>query len=87
MRSKAGMARQGKLKHHDGSEVNAMTAKTSVKASLPSLHDKPYPSLGLCVPQAISKETLYFTFAIVIMNVTFYYSAMLAPRVRGERFA
>ena len=34
-----------------------MAAKTSVKASLPSLHDKPYPSLGLCVPQAILEET------------------------------
>ena len=34
-----------------------MAAKTSVKASLPSLHDKPYSSLGLCVPQAILEET------------------------------
>ena len=33
MRSEAGMARQGKLKRHDGSEVNARAAKTSVKAS------------------------------------------------------
>ena len=57
VRSEVGMARKGKLKSHDGSEVNAMAAKTSVKASLPSLHDKSYPSLGLCVPQAILEET------------------------------
>ena len=50
MRSEAGMARQGKLKRHDGSEANAMAAKTSVKASLPSLHDKRYPSLTLRSP-------------------------------------
>ena len=45
--SEAGLARQGKLKCNDGSEdqVNAMAAKTSVKASFPCLHDKPYPSL------------------------------------------
>ena len=48
--------------------------KTSVKASLPSLHYKPYPFLGLCVPQAI----LDSTFVIVITNVTFYYSTTLA---------
>ena len=41
MRSEAGMARQGKWKRHNGSEVNAMAAKMSVQASLPSLHDKP----------------------------------------------
>ena len=57
MRSKAGMARQGKLKRQNDSEVNAMAAKTSVNASLPSLHDKPYPSLGLCVPQLILEKT------------------------------
>ena len=76
-RSKAGMARQGKLKRHDGSEdqENAMAAKTSIKVSLPSLHDKPYPSLGLCVPQAILED---FTFAIAINNITFYYSTTLA---------
>ena len=34
-----------------------MAAKTSVKASLQSLHDKPYPSLGLCDPQAVLEET------------------------------
>ena len=36
VRSEAGLARQEKLKRHDGSEdqVNAMAAKTSVKASL-----------------------------------------------------
>ena len=48
MRSEAGLARQGKLKRHDGSEdqVNAMAAKTSVnKALLSNLHDKSYPSL------------------------------------------
>ena len=57
MRSEAGMARQRKLKRHDGSWVNAMAAKTSVNALLPSLHDKPYLSLGLCVSQAILEET------------------------------
>ena len=35
---------------------DGMAAKTSVNASLPSLHDKPYPSLGLCIPQAILEE-------------------------------
>ena len=32
MRSEAHLARQRKLKHHDGSEVNAMDVKTSVEA-------------------------------------------------------
>ena len=75
--SKVSLASQEKLKCHDGSEdqVNAMAAKTSVMASLPSLHDKPYPYLGLCVHQAILEES---TFAIAIINVTFYYSATLA---------
>ena len=49
-------------------QVNAMAAKTIVKASLPSLHDKLYPSLGLCVPQAISEDS---TFAIAIINYVF----------------
>ena len=70
--SEADLARQG---GHDGSEVNANAAKTSVKASLPSLHEKSYPSLGLCVPQAILED---FTFAITIINITLYYSATLA---------
>ena len=48
--------------------MNAMAAKTIVKASLPSLHDKLYPSLELCVPQAISEDS---TFAIAIINVVF----------------
>ena len=38
-----GMARQGKLKCHYGSEVNAMAAKTSVKASPQSLLRKAVP--------------------------------------------
>ena len=63
---------QGKLKHCDGSEVNAMAEKTSVKASLPSLHDKQYPSLELYIPLAILEES---KFVIAIINVTFYYSA------------
>ena len=51
MRSEADMARQGKLKHHDGSEVNAMAAKTSVKTSLPNLHNKQYiPILDFAFP-------------------------------------
>ena len=41
VRSEADMVRQGELKRHDGSEMNAMAAKTSVNASLPSFHDKP----------------------------------------------
>ena len=53
VRSEAGMAGEGKLKHHDGSEMNAMA---SVNASLSRLHDKCYPSLGLCIPQAILEE-------------------------------
>ena len=32
-------------------EVNAMAAKTSVKASLSSLRNKTYPSLGLVFPK------------------------------------
>ena len=47
------MVRQGKLKRHDGSEINAMAAKKNVQASFPSLHDKPYSSL---VPQVILEE-------------------------------
>ena len=35
-----GMARQGKLKCHHGSEINAMAVTMSVKVLLPSLHDK-----------------------------------------------
>ena len=44
--NKVGLAKQEKLKCHDGSEdqVNAVAVKTSVKVSLPSLHDKPHPS-------------------------------------------
>ena len=70
VRSEAGLARQGKLKRH-GSEgqVNAMAVK-----SLPSLYDKPYPSIGLCVPQAILEDS---TFTIAIINVMFYYSTTL----------
>ena len=79
VRSKVGLARQGKLKRHDGSEVNAMAVKTSVKVSLPSLHDKPYQSLGLCVLQAILEDSI---FAIAIINVTFNYSATLASARR-----
>ena len=50
MRSKAGMVRKGKLKRHSDSEANATAANVSVKASLPSLQGKPYPSLGLRFP-------------------------------------
>ena len=60
MRSKAGMVRKGKLNCHNDSEVNAIAANMSVKASLPSIQDKPYPSLGLCVSQAILEETPVF---------------------------
>ena len=44
MHSKASLGRQGKLKRNAISEdqLNAMVLKTSVKASLPSLHNKPY---------------------------------------------
>ena len=52
-----------------------MAAKTSVKASLPSVHYKLYPFLGLCIPQAILDDS---TFVIAITNVTFYYSTTLA---------
>ena len=76
MRSEADMARQGKLKHHDGSEVNAMAAKTSVKTSLPNLHNKRYiPILDFAFPKRSWRKPLYSTFAIAITNVTFYYSA------------
>ena len=57
MRSEAGMARQGKLKRHDGSEANAMAAKMSVKASLLSLHDKRYPYLTAFVKRSWRKNT------------------------------
>ena len=50
MCSETGMAKQGKLKRYDGSEAKAMAVKTSVTASLQSLHDKRYPSLTLCSP-------------------------------------
>ena len=39
MCSEVGMTRKGKLKCHDGSEVNAMAMKISVNTSLQSLHD------------------------------------------------
>ena len=39
------------------------------------VHNKSYPSLGLCVPQAILEDS---TFAIAIFNVTLYYSTTLA---------
>ena len=55
-----------------------MAAKRSVKASLPSLHDKPYPSLELCVPQAVMEETPVLHICDAVINVTFYYGAMLA---------
>ena len=55
--------------------MNAMAAKTSFMASLPNLHYKPYPFLGLCIPQAILDDS---TFVIAITNVTFYYSTTLA---------
>ena len=77
---RSGFGRQGKLKRPDVSEVNAMAAKTSVKASLPNLHDK-----RLCIPQAILEDS---TFVIAIINVTFYYSATQAcKRTRLEREA
>ena len=44
MRSKACKARQGKLKCYYDSEVTAMAENMSIKASLPSLHDKTYLS-------------------------------------------
>ena len=50
MCSEVGMTRKGKLKCHDGSEVNAMATITSVNASLQILHDKQYLSLELCAP-------------------------------------
>ena len=60
-----------------------------MKASLPSLHDKPYPSLGLAFPKRSWREPLYrlySTFAIAIFNVTFYYGASYAcaPRLEPE---
>ena len=77
VRSEASFVRQGKLKRHDCSEdqVNAMAAKMSVEASLPSLHNKSYPSLTFCVSQAILEDS---TFTIAIINVTFYYSTTFA---------
>ena len=50
MRSEVRTTRQRKFKRHNGSEVNAMATKTSVKALLPRLHNKLYPSLGLHSP-------------------------------------
>ena len=57
----AGMESQGKLKRHDSSEVNAMVAKTSIKALVSSI------GLGG-----------NYIFVIPIINVTLYYSAILA---------
>ena len=76
MTSEEGMVKEGKLKHHDGSEVNAIYVKTSVNASLPSLDDKWYiPILDFAFPKQSWRKHLYSTFAIAINNVTFYYSA------------
>ena len=51
------MARIGKLKRHDGSEVNAMDAKTSVEASLSIFPHKRYPSLTLRSPSDLGGNT------------------------------
>ena len=72
MRSEAGLARQGKLKHHDGSggECNGCENKCQGIALESSQQD-----LRTCVPQAILEDS---TFTIKIINVTLYYSATLA---------
>ena len=75
------MVRQGKLKHHDGSEVNEMAAKRSVNTSLQSLRDNPCSTnpddpQDFALPKQSWEKLCYSTFAII--NVTFYYSAMLA---------
>ena len=87
-----GMAGQGKLKHHDGSGVNAMAEQTSVNASLPSLQDKPYPSLGLCVTQAILEENPVFHIRdrnnqrLVLLQRSACKLKVCTPRARGEPF-
>ena len=50
--------------------MNAMAAKTSVKASVPSLHDKPYSSLGLCVPEAILEDSTFNNQRHVLVQCT-----------------
>ena len=48
VRSEAGLARQEKLKRHDGSEDKVHECngcENEFKASLPGLHDKPYTHL------------------------------------------
>ena len=85
--SKVAMVKEGKLKCHDGSNINAIARKTSIKALLLDLDDKPYPFLGLCIPQAILEETLYFTFTLTIINVTFYYSIGFASVLKLEQKA
>ena len=77
--SKVGMAKEGKLKCHDGSNIKAIAGKTSIKALL--------LDLGLCMPQAILEETLYFTFTLTIINVTFYYSIGFASVLKLEQKA
>ena len=75
VRSEAGLARQEKIETSRRFRGKCNSYENECQVSLPSLHNKPYPSLGLCFPQAILEDS---TFAIAIINVTFYYSATLA---------
>ena len=85
------LVRQGNLKRHDGSEVNAMAAKTSVKASLPVFTTSgTHPCL--CVPQAILEETpvLHIRHHNNQRHVLFQRyvcKRVYTLRARGEQFA
>ena len=57
MHSVEGMARQKKLKCHDGLGTSAVVVKMSFNSSLPCLHDKLYPSLRLHSPSDLGMST------------------------------
>ena len=75
------------MKRHDGSEVNATAAKTSVNRSRVFTTSLTH-SLALAFPKRSWRNSLYSTLAIAINNVTFYYSATLTSvYIRLERDA
>ena len=89
------MTRQGKLKRHDNLDVNVMAAKTSVKASLPAIHYRPYPYVGLCVPQAVLGENPILHIRdrnnqrhvlLLLAIITALRLQACTPRAQGERF-
>ena len=65
------MARQGNLKHHDGSEVNAVAARTNVKASPRVFTTSRTHPWDFAFPKRSLRKPLYSTSTIKIINVRF----------------